>query len=629
MCGFAVALQTGETPVSPAGLLAMQQSMVHRGPDGNGIFITPALSMAHQRLSVIDLGSPPQPRLSERCVLVYNGEIYNHHELRAELAGLGVMVAHACDTDVVLSAYETWGIKAFSRFNGMFSVAIFDRATGELILARDRFGIKPLYVGEGPSGHRLIASEIQAMDAYAPGFWSTNAIAMDQYLHLGYVIEPFTLKSGVRQIKPGTVEVHTIGAPHHQVHAYWSLADAMHQSPVFLDQSEGLDLLDHAVRRQSVSDVPVGTFLSGGLDSGLLTTLLHRAKHGGDLHCFSAGFSDSGYDEVPLARALAKRLGAAHHALYFDEGLLHQSGRLAQIYGGAFADNAALPTYHLSVEAAKHVKVLLSGDGADELFFGYRNHRLMLVESQIKSLIPEWFRSQVLGWIAPHYPNHPRMPRALRARSTLMSLSMSFAESYCGAMSITSRDVLNKIYSASFKSQIAGAESERQFSLIAQEFEHDDPMKLMQFIDFKTYLPGSVLTKVDRATMRAGVEARVPFLDNDVAKYALSLPSHMNLGWGQHKTLLRQFSSSVLDAPERGRVKKSFTSPLDSWLRTLQYPKFCRMIMSESMLDSGIFNPEAVQALMDDHYKGRANHGTTLWSLCVLSKSMSCRDALL
>lgn len=629
MCGFAAALQTGATPVSPVGVLSMQQSIAHRGPDGSGSFITAEVAMAHQRLSIIDLSSPPQPRVSERCVLVYNGEIYNHHELKHELERLGVVISHGCDTDVVLAAYETWGLKAFSRFNGMFAVAIFDRWTRELILSRDRFGVKPLYVGEGPSGHRLFASEIQAMDAYAPGFWRTNATAMDQYLHLGYVMDPFTLKSGVRQVKPGTVEVHTVGSSEYQVHTYWSLADAMHQSPVWLDQSEGVLLLESAVRRQSISDVPVGTFLSGGLDSGLLTTLLSRLRAPGDLHCFSAGFTDAAYDEVPLASALAKRLGASHHAMYFNESLLHESGRLSELYGGAFADNAALPTYHLSVEAAKHVKVLLSGDGADELFFGYRNHRLMLVESQIKNLLPEWFRTQVLGWIAPHYPNHPRMPRVLRARSTLMSLSMSFAEAYCGAMSITSRDVLNKIYSPSFKSKIAGEESERQFARLAQEFEHDDPMKVMQFIDFRTYLPGSVLTKVDRATMRAGVEARVPFLDNEVANYALSLPSHANLGWVQHKTLLRQFSSSLMDVQERVRVKKSFTSPLDSWLRTLQYPKFCRMIMSESMLDSGIFNPEAVQALMDEHYKGKANHGTTLWSLCVLSKSMNGRDALL
>jgi asparagine synthase (glutamine-hydrolysing) len=363
--------------------------------------------------------------------------------------------------------------------------------------------------------------------------------------------------------------------------------------------------------------------LSGGLDSGLLTSILSCQVPPESINSYSAGFDQSGFDEVPIAAELAGQLGVVHNSHYFDADLLQQASKVLDVYGSPFADNAAIPTYHLSSLAAKKTKVLLSGDGADELFFGYRNHRSLFVETAIKNVLPSWVKTPVLGWLANHYPNSPGIPRFLRAKSTLRALSMGLAEGYCAAMSATDRALLESLYHPDFKRQLSGYRTEGRFMDIASEVSFDDPMKTMQYLDFKTYLPGSVLKKVDRATMRAGVEARVPFLDNALSNAALSQKSYLNLGVGSHKAQLRKWSSSWLPEVSRSRVKKSFTSPLDKWFRDLHYTKFCRVIMSEALMDSHIFNIDALQSFMDRHYRREANYGTTLWAITVLSKAMS------
>ena len=602
----------------------MRESIAHRGPDSYGQQLWGSIGLAHQRLSIIDIDSGSQPISYRGYSIVYNGELYNHKEIRKELEQLGHALESDCDTDVFLAAYTEWGVNSFKRFNGMFAAIIYDHGKDEMIAVRDRFGIKPLYVGDGPHGVRLFASEQQAISEYDKSYkWDLNLQALDNYLSLGYIIEPMTIKMGIRQVKPGTYEVHSLSrGDKHERFLFWSLADAMNAEDRSISKQEGSSLLSKAVSSQTVADVPVGTFLSGGLDSSLLTSIAKSQSPLGEIHSFSAGFNESGYDEIPIAKGLAKKLGINHHFKYFDSGLLKEIPLLMNIYGGPFADNAALPTYHLSKNASEHVKVLLSGDGADELFFGYRNHRSLFAETAIKGVLPEFVKKPILKWVSDWYPNHPKMPRALRAKSTLRALSQDLAEGYCSAMSTTSREMLDKIYSTSTRLKIEGGVTENKFSEIASEFTHDDPMKVMQYIDFQTYLPGSVLTKVDRATMRAGIEARVPFLDNELSAAALCQNSNKNLGWGSHKTQLRNWSKNWLSSDTSTRVKRSFTSPLDEWFRALQYHDFCRIIMSENLRDSGLFDIDNLQLIMDNHYSGKANYGPTLWSIAILSKAI-------
>lgn len=624
MCGIVGAFTVDSTrPSLSSQISRMREAIKHRGPDDSGEYHLPGISLGHQRLSIVDVEFGKQPWVRGHLVVVFNGEIYNHDALRAELQGKGVQFRSRCDTEVLAAAYEVWGDNAFARFDGMFACAIFDEDRGEITLARDRFGVKPMYVADSIRGACVFASEIQGIQAFSPDSnmdWSAHAL--ENYLSLGYVLEPNTFHQGVRQLAPGTIERYRVGTMNKTVTQFFCLESAM-QNGKEITQEHGEQLLFDAVHRQRQADVSVGTFLSGGLDSGLITAILSHQVPPESINSYSAGFDQAGFDEVPIAAELASQLGVVHNPHYFNADLLQQADTVVDVYGAPFADNAAIPTYHLSSIAAKKTKVLLSGDGADELFFGYRNHRSLFVETAIKGMLPSWVKNPVLGWLAHYCPNHPGIPRFLRAKSTLRALSMGLAEGYCAAMSATDRSLLESLYHPEFKKDLAGYRTENRFMDIASEVSFDDPMKTMQYLDFKTYLPGSVLQKVDRATMKAGVEARVPFLDNALSNAALSQKSEFNLGVGSHKTQLRRWSSPWLSEVSRSRVKKSFTSPLDKWFRDLHYTKFCRVIMSEALMDSRIFNTDALQLLMDKHYRGEANHGTTLWAITVLSKAMS------
>ncbi|APE00277.1 asparagine synthase (glutamine-hydrolyzing) (plasmid) [Alteromonas mediterranea] len=626
MCGFAVAASLFDAaPPEPERVRRMQAAIAHRGPDDQGFMTFGNVIMAHQRLSIIDLSSPAQPAITndDRFAMVYNGEIYNYVALRKELQINGVTFSTQCDTEVLLKGFACFGHDFFSRLDGMFSAVILDRKYDRITIVRDRTGIKPLYFSM-TNKVALFASELSSIQAFEPSqFKELNPEAIDNYMMLGYVVEPKTHIINIEQLPAGHYGVLDLKEGGYHIHEYWSLKETMHAPHQTLSINEGQNILSESIRSQLVADVPIGTFLSGGLDSSIVTKIASQQLSEPDkIHCYSAGFSVTDYDEVPLALEIAESIGANHSSVYFDESLLSQVGDIRRIYSAPFADNAALPTYLLSQKASRNVKVLLSGDGADELFYGYRNHRLMLVEESIKSKVPNPVRKHVFNWLSKGYPNSPRLPRFLRAKSTLASLSMSLSESYCCAMSSSSRMLLSEIYSPQFKAKLNAFTTESEFARIGGELEHHDPMKVMQYLDFKTYLPGSVLTKVDRATMHAGVEARVPFLSNAVLDSVLPQPSGENLGWGKQKAQLRSWANNLLPNQVSTREKKSFTSPLDMWFRTLQYPAFHRMIMTDELLASEIFDIRKIDAMMRDHHRGKANYGTTLWALAVLAQSI-------
>jgi asparagine synthase (glutamine-hydrolysing) len=624
MCGFAAAISKKGKPFpSKESVKDMQKMIAHRGPDAQGFYSRENVVLAHQRLAIIDVESPPQPMHTNdgRYSIVYNGEIYNYNELKKELSNHGVEFFTACDTEVLLKGFAYYGNRIFSLIDGMFAAVIVDHNENIVITARDRVGIKPLYVANLDDTF-LFASELPAITAYSPGsFKAWDPVAIDNYMTLGYIIEPKTHIKGISQVPAANVVTYDMNTGRVTNMEYWSLKEAIHSQPIHLTQSEGENLVSESVISQMIADVKVGSFLSGGLDSSVVTAIASSNSED-RIHCYSAGFSENGFDEIPQALAFAEKINAKHAGLYFDDKVLENIDKVSQIYGGPFADNAAYPTFRLSEKASSDVKVLLSGDGADELFFGYRNHRSLFIENAVKKCIPKAVSSPLFKWLSKVYPNHPSIPRPLRAKSTLYSLSMSLSESYCAAMSSTSREILKDIYSDNFNSLIKGKETEKEFARIGSEVEHHDPMKVMQYLDFKTYLPGSVLTKVDRATMRAGVEARVPFLSNAMLDAILPQKTGKNLGFTHQKSQLREWASPWLNNEERMRKKKSFTSPLDQWFRALQYSDFYRIIMTEGLVDSCIFDIRKIDKIMRDHYQGKANHGTTLWSLSVLARTL-------
>ncbi|MEG3765046.1 asparagine synthase (glutamine-hydrolyzing) [Alteromonas sp. 14N.309.X.WAT.G.H12] len=625
MCGFVAAVASEKAPLPNMGRVkAMQAAIAHRGPDSEGFLVEESVILGHHRLSVIDVDSAPQPErtIDGRFSMVYNGEIFNYKSLKEELVAQGVVFERRCDTELLLKAFLRYGPAVFSRLDGMFAAIIVDHQKELVWAVRDRVGVKPLYLAK-EEGVWLFASEIQAIKAYAPSrFSSFNPEAIDNYMMLGYIVEPKTYIAGIHQLPPAHYAVYDMKSGEVKQHEYWSLKDVIHSTPSFISQSEGCNILEASIRDQLMSDVPLGTFLSGGLDSSLVTQVAASQMNGKRIHCYSAGFSVSDHDEIPAALEVAEKVNAHHTTLYFNESLLSRVGQVVDIYGGPFADNAALPTYDLALNAHDQVKVLLSGDGADELFFGYRNHRSMFIEQAVKAYLPSFINEHVLGWIANGYPNHPSMPRSLRAKSTFQSLSMPLCESYCYAMSIASRATLNQLYSHEFKCRLGAFSTEGEFARIGHELEHHNPMKVIQYLDFKTYLPGSVLTKVDRATMRAGVEARVPFLSNTMMDRVLPQEPQHNIDWRRNKKQLRHWAGKWLTDDVRNREKQSFTSPLSQWYRTVQYPELFRMIMTDELMESGIFDVRKVDALLREHHIGKADHGTTLWALSILARTL-------
>jgi asparagine synthase (glutamine-hydrolysing) len=629
MCGLVAVFHPDPSFSFDAGKIEkMGRTLSHRGPDDHGVSIQPNVAMAHQRLSIVDVASGHQPMWLPNGMLgvVFNGEIYNHDALRKELVSLGAKFYTQTDTEVLLHAYEHWGSSAVERLDGMFSFVLWDAHHKKLLVARDRYGIKPLYVMQGEQGEYLFASEIKALLPYKSRKLRLSPQGIDSYMTLGYIAEPLTIYKEIDVFPAAHTWVFYTDGRACEKQCFWSLSEALHQPEIILNDQEGSELFRRAVASQSIADVPVGSFLSGGLDSSLISATLKQQHREPIVRTYSAGFDLPEYDESRYASAFAKKIGTEHKNVVFDRSLMQQVDRLSDVYDAPFADNAALPTYFLSMSAKKDVKVILSGDGADELFFGYRNHRLLYVESKIKQHLPNAVCEHVLPWLAKAYPNHASIPRFLRARSTFESLSKPLVSGYFNAMTNTSVTLLNTLYSPKFKRSLDGYSTEQHFLDISAGFEHDDPMKVIQFMDMKTYLPGSILTKVDRATMAAGLEARVPFLSNPLVDTMLAMGSSNNVSVKGGKPQLCRWGKELLPKDHQLRRKKSFTSPLDYWFKGLPLGEIYRIILSDTMVESELFDLEQLDKLIVSHKEGTINAGTTLWSLFVLASFLKNMD---
>lgn len=621
MCGFVAAMPLNDnSQIQPEQVRAVLHSLEHRGKDASRFAMIDGVAMGHNRLSILDLESAPQPRVMRNLSMVYNGEIYNSAELQQELIKCGYAFTGHCDTDVFLAAFAEWGIDAFSRFNGMFAAVILDAGNDSVTVVRDRYGIKPLFVGEAANGVRLFSSEMMAMYSYPSIKRKLNFLAMDQLLRLGYVTDPMTLDSNIRQVSPGGYEIHRLGSDKITSGHYWRVSDAMQAPAESISGDRVAELLKSAVSQQMKADVSVGCFLSGGLDSGIVARLMsERLQFPQTLNGYIADFDMPDFSEAGDALKMISGHPIVGHTKCFGRELLQGAPLIASMFG-AFGDNAALPTYHLAKLASNSDKVLLSGDGADELFFGYKNHRSMLFEQYLKKAFVGGLELQggrrFVSRLAEIMPDNPHVPRVLRWRSTLRSLAEPLAVSYHDAMSISSREQLLCVYGEDLRQQTKHMTSEQFFAGLLRETDISDPMKIIQYLDFKTYLPGSVLTKLDRATMRAGVEARVPYLDNALVDAVLPQKSEQNLSLRNNKKLLRAAARTLGLSDLAVRPKRSFTSPLDLWIR--QTPESYLLSQLEALGDNG-FELNEVIRLFRNHQGGHKNHGNLLWTLFTLN----------
>ncbi|WP_417451685.1 XrtA/PEP-CTERM system amidotransferase [Kordiimonas sp.] len=626
MCGITGIMVTGDNQVDQSALRLMTEQIAHRGPDADGFFFGAGVALGHRRLSIIDVDGGHQPMLSrdERVVVSYNGEIYNFQQLRRELEALGHHFTSHSDTEVLLASYLEWGRECVTRLRGMFAFALWDSRSRELFLARDRLGIKPLYFANLADGTFIFGSELKALMVY-PGISRKMRIdALEDFMALGYVPDPKSILDGVEQLSPGyTLTVNRETGQQRQM-PYWSL-DVVTPAIAGGQPDELLERLEEAVKLRMIADVPLGAFLSGGLDSSTIVGLMSR-NNPEPVETCSIGSDDPLFDESGHAQLVADHFGT-HHRMRLvsakDSSLLDV---MASVYDEPFADLSALPTYRVCALAREKVKVALSGDGGDELFAGYRRHRFHMLEEELRSRIPLGIRRPVFSALAAVYPKLDGAPRFMRAKSTFEALARSSAEAYFQSVSKTPDSVRLKLYSRKMSDRLFGYHPQERFTKLATEVSDAHPLSIIQYIDFKTYLPGDILTKVDRASMAHSLEVRVPILDHKFVEWGLRLDPETRIRDGIGKAVFKDATRGFVPNSIIDRPKKGFNVPAANWLREELAGEVRNLAASERLLDTGLFSRKAMQKMVDEHLEQKRDHHTSLWSLLMLERSMEQLD---
>ncbi len=630
MCGLAGIMDLGgERPMGPARIGRMADAVRHRGPDGGGTHIEPGLALGHRRLAIIDRagGVQPMPSADGRWRIVFNGEIYNFRELRRELEGLGHRFASRSDTEVLLAAFAQWEERCLARLRGMFAFAVWDSRARRLFLARDRLGEKPLYHATTADGLFLFGSEIGAVLAGLSDTPPLDHEALADYLTYGYVPDPKSIYRGIRKLPAGHYLDIVRGSrcPEPGPVRYWrpTFDAAPHRGRPEDLAHELIARLGEAVASRLVSDVPLGAFLSGGVDSSGVVALMARAGIGRVTTC-AIGFGDPAFDESVHARRLAQSYDTVHHEERVEvDAPLASIDRLARIYGEPFADSSALPTWIVSGVARRHVTVALTGDGGDEVFAGYRRYPMLVRQEMVRRRLPGSLRQFVFGPLARHYPKLDWAPRSLRGKATFEALSTDATGGHLRAVTALPNADRDRLLSAEFVRSLGGYDPISVLAHHAGEAGEIEPLARAQYVDLMTWLPGRMLVKVDRASMAHGLELRPPFLDHELVEWAARLPSGMKLQGMSGKWLLKRALEPLVPHDLLYRPKQGFTLPLATWLRRDLRPRIEALGRCSGLLDSGLFAPSGLRRLAAEHGSGRRDHTAILWSMLMLEAFMT------
>jgi asparagine synthase (glutamine-hydrolysing) len=561
-----------------------------------------------RRLSIIDLATGHQPIANEDATawIVFNGEIYNYRDLREELLGRGHRFRTTSDTEVIVHAYEEWGRDAFARLRGMFGLAIWDRVRRTLWLARDRLGIKPLYYTVR-DGRLHFGSELKSLLAAGAVSREVDPAALDHYLAFLYTPPDRSIFKGVAKLPPGHLLEWRDGDA--RVTRYWSPPAVEHAPRSDEDAVEMLhERLRSAVRSHLVSDVPLGAFLSGGLDSSLVVALMAEAS-AGPVKTFSIGFEEAAYNELDAARVVARHFGTEHHELVVRPDALGIVDRLVDHFDEPFADASAIPTWYVSELARRHVKVVLSGDGGDELFAGYDRYMPHPQVARFDRLAPPGAR-QAAGLLARV------MPLGARGRRFLGHVAREADARYVDAISFFGPAERRALLRPIEGSGTPGPEEAMESRL--RGWSHLPPVSRQMRLDLETYLPEDVLTKVDRMSMAHSIESRVPLLDHPLVEFAVRLPLDLKIRDGRRKWLLRQVAARVLPADVLARRKQGFAVPLGAWFRGDLRDACQDLLGSARARQRGLFDAREVDRLLREHLDGRRNHELRLWQLVML-----------
>jgi asparagine synthase (glutamine-hydrolysing) len=617
MCGIAGLFDlTAPRPVDEGALRRMTTALRHRGPDGDGFHTEPGLGLGHRRLAIIDVAGGQQPMFNEdlSVAIVFNGEIYNFTPLRQELEARGHVFRSRCDTETIIHAWEEWGEDCLARITGMFAFAIWDRNRGTLFLARDRMGKKPLYYTLLPDGVFAFASELCALTAL-PGFArNIRAAAVEDFFALGAIPDPGTIYEGVFRLPAAHALTLTRGATVPLPRRFWRIALAPRADREADAIAELTARLTGCVAERMIADVPLGAFLSGGVDSSAVVALA-AGLHSGPLATCTIGFGGPS-DETQYAAMVAQRYGTEHRAEPSAIDYIDAARDQALIFGEPFGDTSSQPTFNVCAVARKAVTVALSGDGGDETLAGYRRYRWHAIVEAARAYLPAPVRRRLIGKLAAIYPKLDHAPRWLRAKYTLTELSLDSALGYYRTLVKIHAEQRHSLFTPALRAAIDGHDAHAPIATLMHEADDADPVTQAQYVDINSYLVDDILVKVDRASMANALEVRAPLLDDDFAQWAINLPRALKLRGREGKYVFKRAMEPYLPREILYRPKQGFAEPLATQFR-VGAERLRDRLIAPVMRDCGLFNTRRILRLIDEHSDGLHDHSMSLWLLLV------------
>ena len=618
MCGITGIFDTrGKRDVGREILVRMNETQFHRGPDEGGTHLEPGVGLGHRRLSIIDLSTGQQPLYNEDgsvCV-VFNGEIYNYQELIPELQALGHVFHTRSDTEVIVHAWEAWGEACVERFRGMFAFALWDRGRETLFLARDRLGVKPLFYALLGDGQLLFGSELKSLLAHGGLEREMDPLAVEEYFALGYVAEPRTIFRGATKLPPGHTLTVRRGAKLPAPREYWDVHFTLDNRMSDGDACEELNRrIDESVRLRMISEVPLGAFLSGGVDSSGVVAAMARIS-ADPVNTCSIAFSDPAFNEAEFAKLVADRYKTRHFVDLVESDDFDLIDTLARLYDEPYADSSAIPTYRVCQLARRHVTVALSGDGGDESLGGYRRYRLHLMEEHMRSMLPLGLRRPLFGILGHVYPKADWAPRFVRAKTTFQALARNSVEAYFHSVSILRDAMRQQLFSGSFKSALGGYQALEVFKHHAGKANTDDPLALIQYLDLKTYLVGDINTQVDRASMAHSLEVREPLMDHPLVEWLASLPPDLKIRGQEGKWLFKKALEPRLPNEVLYRPKMGFAVPLARWFRGPLRQRVRDSLLGDTLAATGWFNRSYLEHLVAAHDSGARDYSSPIWTV--------------
>jgi asparagine synthase (glutamine-hydrolysing) len=599
-------------PVSPRLIKAMTDTMVHRGPDDEGFYVSGALGLGHRRLSIIDLkgGHQPIANEDETVWVVFNGEIYNFGDLHDQLVKKGHSFKTRCDTEVIVHLYEEEGEKCFEKLRGMFAIAIWDRRKQKLILGRDRVGKKPLFYFY--DGSRIaFASEMKGLLALPNIPREIDLEAMADYFSFLYIPAPKSIFKHIRKVLPGHyIVVSDAGIREAE---YWDINFSETLVRTEKEWCEALlEAYREAVQLRLISDVPLGAFLSGGVDSSSVVALMSDIVRGSVTTC-SIGFQEEEFNELDYAREIATRFGTDHYEKIVRPDALGIMEKLAWHYDEPFADSSAIPTYYVSQVARQNVTVALAGDGGDENFAGYRRYYFDRRENIVRNLLPAAIRQSIFGILASLYPKADWAPRVFRGKATFANLARSPIEAYFRSISAFQSELKDQLLHQDVRHDLNGYDSLTVLRDYYDRTNTDDPLSRIQYVDIKSYLADDILVKVDRASMAHSLEVRAPILDHKLMELAAMMPSSLKLRGTNGKYIFKNAVKKILPGSVLRRKKMGFAVPLSQWFRN-ELKEFAHRVLFTGSSDT-LLNGAITKRIWEEHQSGLRNRSTELWAL--------------